>query len=225
MVRHYPAAMDVIDAVNRRMSVRQFTSEPVPDEVLRGLVADSARAPSGGNLQPWRIYAINGESMVRFLAHLEDRPLVEEPEYPMYPAGLVEPYRTNRFRIGEMMYETLRIPREDKSARMAQVARNNVFFDAPAAIFCFVDRQMDRPQWSDLGMYLQTFMLLAVERGLATCPQEYWSLRHRAVSDFVGAPENEMLFCGIAIGHADDSAPINSLRSHRMDVDHFARFV
>ena len=92
-------------------------------------------------------------------------------------------------------------------------------------MFCFIDRQMGPPQWSDLGMFLQTFMLLAVENGLATCAQEYWSVRHKAVSTFVGAPENEMLFCGMAIGYADTSAPINSLRSERMPVDEWARFI
>jgi len=217
--------MNVIDAVNKRMSVRQFTGEPVPDEVLKGLIVDAARAPSGGNVQPWRIYALNGDTMTRFLAYLGDKPPVEEPEYPMYPAALGEPYRTNRFALGEQMYDLLGIPRDDKAGRLRQVARNNVFFDAPAAIFCFVDRQMDRPQWSDLGMYLQTFMLLAVERGLATCPQEYWSLRPRAVGDFVGAPDNEMLFCAVAVGHADESAPVNRLRSERMPFEQFARFV
>lgn len=146
--------MNVIDAVNKRMSVRQFTDQPVSDDVLRQLIIDASRAPSGGNVQPWRIYAVNGQSMHRLLEFLKDKPAAEEPEYPMYPAGLTEPYRTNRFALGEQMYEKLGIPREDKAGRLRQVARNNVFFDAPAAIFCFVDRQMDKPQWSDLGMYI-----------------------------------------------------------------------
>ena len=217
--------MDVIDAVNKRMSVRQFLDTPVPDNVIKQLIIDASRAPSGGNVQPWRIYAVNGESMTRLLRFLEDKPQAEEPEYAMYPSGLTEPYRTNRFALGEQMYEKLGIPREDKAGRLRQVARNNVFFDAPAAIFCYVDRIMDKPQWSDLGMYLQTFMLLAQERGLDTCPQEYWSLRHGAVGEFIGVPENEMMFCGVAIGHADPSAPVNSLRSERMPFDQFARFV
>ena len=108
---------------------------------------------------------------------------------------------------------------------LSQFARNGDFFGAPAAIFCFVDRQMGPPQWSDLGMFLQTFMLLAVERGLATCAQEYWSVRQGAVRSFVGAPDNEMLFCGMAIGHADPAAAVNSLRSERMPLDQWARFV
>ena len=217
--------MDVIDAVNKRMSVRQFLDTPVPNDVIKQLIIDASRAPSGGNVQPWRIYAVNGDTMTRLLQFLEDKPQAEEPEYAMYPSGLSEPYRTNRFALGEQMYEKLGIPREDKAGRLRQVARNNVFFDAPAAIFCYVDRMMDKPQWSDLGMYLQTFMLLAQERGLDTCPQEYWSLRHGAVGEFIGVPENEMMFCGVAIGHADPSAPVNSLRSERMPFEQFARFV
>ncbi|MTA10961.1 MAG: nitroreductase, partial [Actinobacteria bacterium] len=96
---------------------------------------------------------------------------------------------------------------------------------APAALFCFVDRRMGPPQWSDLGMFLQTFMLLAVDRGLATCAQEYWSVRHGAIRSFVGAPEEEMLFCGMSIGRPDPDAPINTLRSERMPLDEWARFV
>ena len=217
--------MNVIDAVNARMSVRQFTPEPVSDEVLRGLVNDATRAPSGGNVQPWRIYVLNGRSMTRFHEFLATQAPIDAPDYDIYPKGLTEPYRTNRFAIGEQMYATLGIERDDKEGRRRQFAHNNEFFDAPAAIFCYVDRQMGLPQWSDLGMYLQTLMLLAVERSLGTCPQEYWSVRHAAVTAFVGAPANEMLFCGMAIGHPDESAPINHLRSERMPLEEFATFV
>jgi nitroreductase len=217
--------MDVIDAVQRRRSVRQFTDQPVSDEVLAGLVEDAARAPSGGNLQPWRIYVVNGRSMERLRTFLAGQPPFDETEYDIYPQPLGEPYRTNRFTIGEQMYATLGISREDKEGRTGQFAKNNDFFGAPAALFCFIDRQMGLPQWSDLGMYLQTFMLLAVERGLGTCPQEYWSVRHKSVRAFVGAPDEEMLFCGMSVGYVDESAPINSLRSERMPLDLWARFV
>ena len=217
--------MSVRDAVHRRISVRDFLPDPVDDALLRRLLADAAYSPSGGNVQPWRIYVLNGESMVRFREFLATQPPVEEPEYDMYPKGLTEPYRTNRFAIGEQMYALLGIAREDKPARLGQFAKNGDFFGAPAAIFCFLDRQMGEPQWSDAGMFLQTFMLLATEAGLATCPQEYWSLRHGAVSAFVGAPENEMLFCGVAIGHANPAAAVNTLRSERMPLEEWARFV
>lgn len=217
--------MNVIDAVNARMSVRRFTPEPIDDEVLHGLVRDAARAPSGGNVQPWRIYGVNGASMARLRGFLATQPPLDEPEYDIYPAGLTEPYRTNRFTVGEQMYATVGIAREDKEGRRRQFAANDDFFGAPAAIFCYVDRQMGKPQWSDLGMYLQTFMLLAVERGLGTCPQEYWAVRHRSVTAFVGAPDNEMLFCGVSVGHVDTAAPINTLRSERMPLGQFATFV
>jgi nitroreductase len=221
----FDVRMNVIDAVGTRISVRQFTAEPVSDELLRGLVEDAGGAPSGGNVQPWRIYVVNGASMTRLREFLPTQAPMDIPEYDIYPAGLVEPYRTNRFTIGEQMYATLGIPREDKAGRSQQFAHNNNFFDAPAAIFCFIDRQMGLPQWSDLGMYLQTFMLLAVERGLGTCAQEYWSIRHAAISTFVDAPANEMLFCGVSIGHPDPTAAINTLKSERMPFDGFARFV
>jgi len=171
-----------------------------------------------------RIYVVNGASMTRFRAFLQDRP-PGAAAYDIYPQGLTEPYRSSRFKIGEDMYATLGIAREDKPARFAQFAKNLEFFGAPAALFCFVDRQMGPPQWSDLGMFLQTFMLLAQEAGLDTCPQEAWAVHEAAVSEFVGAPEEQRIFCGVAIGHADRDNPINSLVSDREPLEVFARFV
>lgn len=217
--------MNVVDAVNKRMSVRKFRPDPVGDDVIRGLLSDSSRAPSGGNIQPWRVYVVNGESMTRLREFLPSQPPMDTPEYDMYPRDLVEPYKSNVFRVGEMMYSTIGVARDDKAGRRAQFAQNNDFFGAPAAIFMYLDRTMNQPQWSDAGMFLQTFMLLAVERGLGTCPQEYWSIRHKAISTFVGAPENEMLFCGVAIGHVDEDAAINTLRTERMPVDQWTKFV
>jgi nitroreductase len=217
--------MDVVQAVHQRSSIRAFLPDPVSDDDLRTLLADAARAPSGGNLQPWRIYVVNGASMTRLREHLVGQPPIETTEYDIYPPKLTEPYRTNRYTVGEQMYALLGIGRDDREGRFLQFARNADFFGAPAALFCFVDRQMGPPQWSDLGMFLQTFMLLAVEQGLATCAQEYWSVRHGAIRSFVGAPDNEMLFCGVSIGYADPSAAVNELRSERMPVDEWARFV
>lgn len=216
--------MQVSEAVRRRKSIRQFLPDPVDDDTIRELLELAARAPSGGNVQPWRIYVVNGESMQRFRAFIVDQPIAPS-EYEIYPAGLWEPYRTNRYQLGEAMYAKLGIPREDKEARLRQFARNGEFFDAPCGLFCFIDRRMGPPQWSDLGMFLQTFMLLAQDAGIDTCPQEYWSVHHAAVREFVGAPEDELLFCGMAIGHADPDAPVNSLESERMPLDEWARFV
>jgi nitroreductase len=217
--------MDVLAAVHKRSSIRQFLPDPVSNEQLTQLLSDASRAPSGGNVQPWRMYVVNGESMRKLREYLPTQPPLDEPEYEIYPKGLTEPYRTNRFGIGEQMYSVLGISRDDKAGRQRQFAHNNDFFGAPAAMFCYVDRQMGLPQWSDLGMFLQTLMLLAVEQGLASCAQEYWSVRNKAISSFLQTPENEMLFCGMAIGYADDEAPINSLRSERMAIEQWVRFV
>ena len=216
--------MQVSEAVARRASVRQFRSDPISDEVLRDLLERASRSPSGGNLQPWRIYVVNGATMARFREFIVDQP-IDAGEYSIYPDSLWEPYRSNRFAIGEAMYATLGIERDDRDGRLAQFAKNGDFFGAPAALFCFIDRRMGPPQWSDLGMFLQTFMLLAQEAGIDTCAQEYWSVRHGAVRSFVGASEEELLFCGMAIGHADRDAPINTLASERMPIDEWATFV
>ena len=123
------------------------------------------------------------------------------------------------------MYELLGIGREDKEGRIAQVMENFRFFGAPCAFFCFVDRQMGPPQWSDLGMFLQTFMLLAQERGIDTCAQEAWSIKNDSVCEFVGAEEQDILFCGVAIGYQDRNAQINQLQSKRRPLQQWAKFL
>ncbi len=217
--------MNVTDAVHKRRSIRKFTDQPVSNDVIATLLRDAARAPSGGNLQPWRVFVLNGETMPRFLEFLKSRSEPEPPEYAVYPPKLKEPYRSSRFKVGEDMYALLGIPREDKAARYAHLARNFEFFGAPAGFFCFVDRVMGPPQWSDLGMFLQNFMLLAVEAGLATCPQEAWANRPRSVAKFVGAPDDWMLFCGMAIGYEDTDAPVNRLVSDREPLESWATWI
>ena len=145
--------------------------------------------------------------------------------YDIYPPKLWDPYRTYRFELGEQMYETIGVGRDDKAGRMKQFARNMDFFGAPAALFCFIDRGMGSPQWSDLGMFLQTFMLLAEEAGYQTCPQEAWASAHEQVRSFTQAPDELMLFCGLAVGKANAEHPINSLVSERAPVDDFATFL
>jgi nitroreductase len=205
--------------VARRRSVRAFTDEPVPSDLIVDVLSRATRAPSGGNLQPWHLYLLNGEAMAKFRAimdvRLADNPLGETPQYAVYPPNLKEPYRTRRFEIGEAMYEKLAIPRADKLARLAWLQNNDRFFGAPAALFCFTDRIMGPPQWSDLGMLLQTAMLLFEEAGLGTCAQEAWSRWPETVAKFVGAPDELMLFCGLAIGHPDRLAQVNMLRAAR----------
>ena len=217
--------MNVTDAVLSRSSIRSFLNKPVSDELLKVLLEKSSRAASGGNLQPWKIFVINNSSMKGFLDFQEGWTEPEVPAYDIYPPKLKEPYRTSRFELGEQMYELLGIGREDKDARITQVMKNFKFFGAPCAFFCFVDRQMGPPQWSDLGMFLQTFMLLAKETGLDTCAQEAWSMKHDSVSKFVKAEDTDILFCGMAIGYRDDTALVNSLESERRPLKEWAKFL
>ena len=217
--------MKVSEAVIKRSSIRSFLDTPVSNDLIKELLQKSSRSASGGNLQPWKIFVINDSSMKDFLDFQEGWTEPEVPAYDIYPPKLKEPYRTSRFELGEQMYELLGIGREDKDARIAQVMKNFKFFGAPCVFFCFVDRQMGPPQWSDLGMFLQTFMLLAKEAGLDTCAQEAWSMKHDSVSKFVKADDTDILFCGMAIGYRDDTALVNSLKSKRRPVKEWAKFL
>ncbi|HLY79001.1 MAG TPA: nitroreductase, partial [Caulobacteraceae bacterium] len=120
-----------------------------------------------------------------------------------------------RYATGEDLYASIGIPREDRDARLRQLAGNAAFFGAPVGLFFYLDRRLGPPQWADLGMFMQTFMLLAAERGLATCAQEYWARYPKTVARFVGLPDDHMLFSGMALGFADETAPINTWRTRR----------
>jgi nitroreductase len=206
--------MDVSEAVRKRQSVRAFKPDPVPGAVVRRLLELAALAPSGGNLQPWRVYALAGEPLAEFKALIARTPM-EEPEYDVYPPNLWEPLRTRRYVCGEDLYASIGIGRDDRPARLRQLARNGGFFDAPVGLFFCLDRKVGPPQWSDVGMFMQTFMLLAVEAGLATCAQEYWARYPKTVARFVGLPDDHMLFSGMALGYADETNPINQWRTRR----------
>jgi len=210
--------MNVTEAVAARRSVRGFLDMPVDLAILKAIAVKAARAATGGNLQPWHIDLVTGQSLVSLKAIMMAKLMAgetEEPSYAIYPPHLTAPYRDRRFAVGEAMYAQIGIPREDKAARRIWFARNFQFFGAPAALFCTVDRQMGPPQWADLGMYLQTVMLLAVEAGLATCAQECWAMYPETITGFLGTPAERMLFCGMAIGYEDAEEPANRLRSAR----------
>ena len=217
--------MDVTEAVDSRKSIRAFLDKAVDDSLIKELLAKSSRAASGGNLQPWKIYVINDKTMNSFHKFQSEWTEPETPAYAIYPENLKEPYKTSRYEVADDMYSLLGIERENKEARFKQVLKNYEFFGAPAAFFCFVDRQMGRPQWSDLGMFLQTFMLLAREAGLDTCPQEAWAMKQESVTAFVEAPDELMLFCGMAIGYQDESKKVNELRTSRRPIEDWTVFL
>ncbi len=220
--------MKVSEALESRMSCRAFLPDPVPEATLRQILTGASRAPSGGNLQPWFADVLTGAPLAalvqRIRALVPEYPLGYPSEYPVYPSPLAEPYRTRRFQNGEELYATIGLPRADKPARLRQYARNFAGFDAPVMVFVSIDRGMGSAQWSDMGMFMQSIMLLAREYGLHTCPQESWSGWYREVAEAVALPANRMLFSGIAVGYRDESAPINRLRTTRVPLEEFASF-
>jgi len=207
--------MNVSDAIAHRISIRAFTDQVPPRAVVADIIEKAARAPSGGNLQPWRVYALAGEPLAAFKREVAKNPMGEPMEYDVYPPNLWDPFRTRRFENGEQLYASVDVPREDKAARLRWFARNGEFFGAPVGLFFCLDRKLGPPQWADLGMYMQNVMLLAVEAGLDTCPQEFWARYPQSVAMAVGLPDDHMVFSGMALGYRDPDHPINGWRSTR----------
>jgi nitroreductase len=218
--------MLVSEAIDSRISCREFLGTPVPKQTVVDILERAKRAPSGGNLQPWRVDVLTGAPLAEFLASIRAKqrtqPAGEGTEYNVYPPNLHDPYRSRRFKCGEDLYGLLGIPREDKPARLRNFARNYELFGAPVALFFSIDRRMGQDQWADVGMFMQNIMLLARERGLHTCAQEAWAIWHKSVAEFLQLPADHMLFCGMALGHMDESAPANKLRTERAQLAEFA---
>ena len=206
--------MDVFEAVDSRLSCRAFLDWPVDPGVVRELIAKAARAASGGNLQPWRVYALTGAPLAelkrRVAAAIHGRdPRHDEAEYPIYPQEMWEPYRSRREEHGVQLYGALDIPRDDKEGRLAQYKRNFEMFGAPVGLFITIERDLGPGQWADLGSYIHTLMYLA--RGY--------------VGEFLSIPPADMLFCAVAIGYGDRAHPANSFRSPRAAVEDFCTFL
>jgi nitroreductase len=221
--------MDVFEAVDSRISCRWFLDEPVDPATVRELIVRAARAASGGNLQPWQVYALTGEALTELkrqvAAYIKDRdPRHIDAEYPIYPQTMWEPYKARREEHGVQLYGALNIDRNDAAARLKQYCRNLEFFNAPVALFIAVDRKLGPGQWADLGGYIHALMFLARGRGLDTCAQESWARMHRVVAPFVGMPAEQMLFCALSIGYGDHAHPANGFRSPRAAPGEFCRF-
>ncbi|MCX2929388.1 nitroreductase [Mycobacterium sp. CVI_P3] len=199
--------MDVYEAVRSRRAVRGFIDRPVAPEVLHRVLAAASWAPSGSNIQPWRIYVVTGAPLAELKKVAVERVTAgypwDEREYEMYPADLASPYRERRSAFGRDRYAPLGIDRDDWEARQRAAVANWDCFGAPAALFCYIDRHLGLPQWADLGMYLQTVMLALRAEGLHSCPQMAWSQVRHTVADVVSPPDDLILFCGMSIGYED----------------------
>lgn len=215
--------MNVDEALKTRVSIRVYKPDPVPEAIMRDILDVARFAPSGGNLQPWKVIAVAGAEKDAIIA-LADKHLPGGPdERFVYPPNLWEPYRSRRFQVGEDMYALLGVTRENKADRLVQFAKNFRFFDAPVGLFFVIDKRMGYGQWAHLGMFMQSIALAAVERGVSSCMQEAWALLRAPLHAHFALDENEMIYCGMALGYAAD-APVNALRSDRAAVDEFATF-
>ncbi len=220
----------VTDAVRDRYTCRSFiTDKPVPDDILRDILDQARQSPSGGNVQPWHTWVVTGDSLKglqdAIAAEIKEGQSGGQNEYRIYPEKIGEPYRTRRFKCGEDLYAAIDIPREDRPARMQQLAKNFRCFGAPTLLLFALGRDMQQGQWADMGMYLQTIMLLAAGQGIATCPQAAWTNWTEIVRAHVPIPDEQIFFAGISIGYADDTAPINNWRTDRAPMEELVTFL
>ena len=219
----------VSHAIETRRSVRGYLDKPVPEATIREILEIASRSASGGNLQPWKVDVLVGAARDRFVETVAERmketPFGEGPEYDIYPSDLQDPYHARRGQVAKDMYALVGIERDDAAARARQMGLIHFsFFGAPVGLFVSLDRSMGPPQFADLGIFIQSVMLLARERGLHTCPQEAWSLWGKSIREFTGIGDDDLVFCGIALGYADPEAPINALYTERAPLGDFARF-
>ena len=218
-------------AIISRRSIRAFLPKPVERADIERILEVAARAPSGTNTQPWKVYVLTGQARERLceaiLAANADPEQARQhtEEYAYYPREWVSPYVDRRRKVGWDLYSLLGLTRDNKAGMAAQHARNYRFFDAPVGLIFTIDRIMEQGSWLDYGMFLQNIMVAARGRGLDTCPQAAFTQYHRVIAQQLGLPENEMVVCGMALGWADPGKVENTLATEREKVDNFARFI
>ncbi len=222
------AAVDA--AIMSRRSIRAFLPTPVADATIREILDVASRAPSGTNLQPWKVHVLTGAARQRLSDALlvayndpEERAQHAE-EYDYYPREWVSPYIDRRRKIGWDLYGLLEIGKADKAKMHAQHGRNYVFFDAPVGFIFTIDRVLAQGSWLDYGMFMENIMIAARGRGLDTCPQAAFTQFHRVIKQQLGLADHEMVVCGMALGVADPDAVANRLATVRAGVDEFTTF-
>ena len=223
------AAAVVDQAITSRRSVRAFLPDPVDEETIREILRVASRAPSGTNMQPWKVYVTSGEAKARLSeAILSSGVRAEKAEwddYKYYPDKFFEPYLSRRRAVGYALYSLLGIGRREVERMRAQHDRNFTFFDAPVGMIFTIDRRLNKGSWIDHGMFLQSIMIAARGRGLHTCPQAAFAPYHHVIRPILGIAEEESVVCGMALGYEDPSKPENKLRSERAHLEEFVTFV
>jgi nitroreductase len=215
------------DALHARRSIRAFRPDPVPRALVEEILHLASRAPSGTNVQPWKVHVVAGE--VRrilereILEHRETRPPDDRAEFPR-TGKRKEPYVSRMRKLGKDMYTLIGIPKGDERANWDQWGRNYKFFDAPVGLVFTIDKDLDCMSYLDLGIFLQTFMLAAKSRGLDTCAQGAWNNYWTVTRRVLNVPDDQFVVCGLSLGYADPDAPVNRLVSERETVSDFATF-
>jgi nitroreductase len=218
-------------AITSRRSIRAFLPTPVAHDDIEAILAVAARAPSGTNTQPWKVYVLTGAARERLsaailAAYADPREAAEHvEEYAYYPREWVSPFIERRRKVGWDLYALLGLTRDNKAGMAAQHGRNYEFFGAPVGLIFTIDRVLEQGSWLDYGMFLQNIMVAARGRGLDTCPQAAFTQFHRIIGRELGLPGNEMVVCGMALGHADPARIENTLVTVREPVAAFARFI
>ncbi|TFW13211.1 nitroreductase [Massilia arenosa] len=218
-------------AITSRRSIRAFLPTPVEREDIEKILEVAARAPSGTNIQPWKVYVLTGarkEQLSAAILQAHDDPDAARQhteEYAYYPRQWTSPYIERRRKVGWDLYGLLGITRENKAGMHHQHGRNYRFFDAPVGLIFTIDRILEQGSWLDYGMFLENIMVAARGRGLDTCPQAAFTPFHRIIQQQLGLPENEMVVCGMALGYADHAKVENSLITQRAQLAEFVKFV
>jgi nitroreductase len=218
----------VAAALTSRRSIRAFLDTPVPRETVERILDLAARAPSGTNMQPWRGYVLAGEPLKRLSDALVAEALAGEPvkaEYRYYPDAFFEPYLSRRRKVGWDLYGLLGIAKGEGEKMKRQHAKNYTFFGAPVGIVFTIDRRLEIGSWLDYGIFLGNVMTAARGMGLDTCPQAAFAPHHRTIRAHLPIPEEEVVVCGLALGHADPGAPENGLVTDRVPAREFCRFL
>ena len=217
----------VHDAISGRRSVRGFTDAPVSPDAVRRVLDVARRAPSGSNMQPWKVQVVTGAARDRLSRALIDAHESGEPtarEYDYYPENWREPYLTRRRRVGWQLYEKVGIQRGDRDASRRWHGRNYAFFDAPVGMIFSIDRDLGQGSLIDFGIFLQSLMIAARGEGLETCPQAALANYPAILRNHLSIPDDELILCGLSLGHADPNAPANQFTAEREPVEVFARF-
>jgi nitroreductase len=218
-------------AISSRRSIRAFLPTPVAEEDIAAILEVAARAPSGTNIQPWKVTVVTGAARQRLVDAIQQVYLDKQAaaqhteEYAYYPREWVSPFIERRRKVGWDLYALLGLGRDNKQGMAAQHARNFQFFDAPVGLIFTIDRVLEQGSWLDYGMFLQNIMVAARGRGLDTCPQAAFTQFHRIIAEQLELPANEMLVCGMALGYADESKIENTLITERAPLVQFARFI